>query len=186
MNQPLFTAPNIALTALDAEADEKSYAAWTQDSRFIPFVMESKPPHPLSEAQAKKMLEETLKEADEKRTSFWFGIRTLDESELLGIVTLYWVDWGNRAVQMDLMMKDLDGFGKISAKETLALMQNYVFNEINMHSLHISTPEYNKGLAKTLTGLGFVEEVRRREARYRFGKRWDVLHYGILASEWKK
>jgi RimJ/RimL family protein N-acetyltransferase len=65
-------------------------------------------------------------------------------------------------------------------------MQNYVFNEINMHSLHISTPEYNKGLAKTLTGLGFVEEVRRREARYRFGKRWDVLHYGILASEWKK
>jgi RimJ/RimL family protein N-acetyltransferase len=55
-----------------------------------------------------------------------------------------------------------------------------------MHSLHVSAPEYNEDLNTTLQGLGFVEEVRRREARYRFGKRWDVLHYGILAHEWKE
>jgi len=183
-NTSLFNTASICLTAVDAEKDAPAFAAWTKDSRFISFVGESKPPHPLSEAQAKKMLEEILKESDDKRNTFWFGIRTSDESELLGIIALTWIDWGNGAAQMDIVMKNLEEFGRDSAKEAIALLQNYVFHEIHMHRLSISLPAYNEGLLKTLEELGFKEEVRRREAVYRFGKRWDVVHHGILAHEW--
>jgi RimJ/RimL family protein N-acetyltransferase len=183
-NASLFNAASICLTAMDAVKDAPAFSAWTQDSRFIPLAGGSKPSHPLSEMQAKKKLEEILKESDEKRNTFWFGIRTLDESELLGITALTWVDWANGAVQMDIVMKDLEEFGKDSAKEAIALLENYVFHEIQMHRLSISLPAYNEGLLKTLESLGFKEEVRRREAVYRFGKRWDVYHCGILASEW--
>ena len=185
-NTSLFNAASICLTALDAEKDAPAFALWTQDSRFIPFAGESKPPHPLSEMQAKKMLEEILKESDKKRDTFWFGIRTSDGRELLGIAALTWIDWANGAVHMDIVMKNLEEFGKDSAREAIALLQNYVFHEIHMHRLNISLPAYNKGLIKTLESLGFSEEVRQREAVYRFEKRWDVLHYGILTSEWRK
>ena len=185
-NNNLFNSASICLTAIDAESDAKTFAAWTQDSRFIPFADESKPSHPLSEAQAKKMLEEILKESDEKRNTFWFGIRTPDESELLGIAALTWIDWGNGAAHMDVVMKNLEEFGKDSVIEAIALLQNYVFHEIHMHRLSISLPAYNEGLLKTLENLNFAEEVRRRKAVYRFGKRWDVLHFGVLANEWKE
>ncbi|MCP4140954.1 MAG: GNAT family N-acetyltransferase [Chloroflexi bacterium] len=185
-NTSLFNAASICLTAVDAEKDAPAFAAWTQDSRFISFAGESKAPHPRSEMQTKEMLEEILKESDEKRNTFWFGIRTPDESELLGITALTWIDWANGAVQMDIVMKDIEEFGKDSAAEAIALLQNYVFHEIQMHRLSISLPAYNKNLQKTLENLGFKKEVRRREAVYRFGKRWDSIHLGILAREWKE
>ena len=84
-NIDLFKAASICLTAVDAESDAKTLSAWTQDSRFIPLIEDDSPTHPLSESQAKKLLDEILKEADDKRTSFWFGICTLDKSEMLGI-----------------------------------------------------------------------------------------------------
>jgi len=34
--------------------------------------------------------------------------------------------------------------------------------------------------------MGFIEEVRRREALYRDGNRWDSIHFGILNDEWRK
>ena len=184
-NIDLFKAPHICLTALDADADAKTFATWTHDSRFIPLIEDASPTHPLSEAQAKKLLGEILKEADEKRTTFWFGIRTLDKKELLGIATLHWIDWGNGAVYMDLTMRNLAEYGQISTKETLELLQNYVFHEIHMHRLSIAVPAYNEGLIEILQSLNFTEEVRQHQEIYRFGKRWDMVRFGILASEWE-
>ena len=182
-NIDLFKAPHICLTALDAEKDAQTYAAWTQDSRFIPLIEDDAPARPLAEAQAKKMLEAILKEADEKRTTFWFGIRTLDETELLGIATFHWIDWSNGAVYMDVTMRNLKEYGQDSTKEALELLQNYVFHELQMHRLGISVPAYNEGLIKNLEKLGFAEEVRQKSALYRFGQRWDNIRFGILANE---
>lgn len=186
INTNLFNATSICLTALDTELDASTLARWTQDSRFIPLVEDESPPHPLSKAQAQKMLEEILKESNEKRTTFWFGIRTLDRETLLGIATLHWIDWSNGAVYMDITMKDFAEYGQDSTKEALELIQNYTFNEIQMHRLSITVPAYNEGLIETLQELGFNEEVRQREEIYRFGRRWDAIRFGVLASEWKK
>jgi len=182
-NTPLFTAETIRLTAVDAKEDSPALADWTQDSRYIP-LMDQAPPHPLSAAQAEKMLGELLKEADEKRNSFWFGIRTLDESKLLGITGLDWVDWSNGAATMKLNMKNLAEYGRPSAAETLTLMQQYVFHELQLHRLNLIVPAYNEGLIAAVQEKGFIEEVRQREAVYRFGRRWDLLRFGLLAADW--
>ncbi len=186
MNNPsLFNATTICLTALDAKEDGPTMAAWTQDSRYIP-ISDDAPPHPMSAAQAEKMLEELLKEADKKRNTFWFGIRTLDETELLGIIGLSWVDWSNGTARMELNMKDLAEYSQPFAEEALALMRRYVFYELQMHHLSLIVPAYNEGLIATLQRMGFAEEVRRREALYRFGHHWDSVHFGLLAVDWQK
>lgn len=184
-NTNLFTAPHIVLTAIEPETDAAALAQWTSDSRYIP-LSDEKPPFPMSEMQAKAALEAILKEADEKRTTFWFAIRTADESELLGIIGLEWVDWANSSVYMALSMKDMDEYSQPSTHETLELMQRYVFHELHMHRLSLKVPEYNAGLIETMTTLGFNVEVRKRETLYRFGKRWDSLHFGRLARDWEE
>jgi RimJ/RimL family protein N-acetyltransferase len=185
INRPLFEGKTIHLTALDAKEDGPTLAAWTQDSRYIS-LSEGTPPHPLSPMQAEKALGELLKDADEKRNSFWFGVRTLDESELLGLIGLEWVDWSNGAAYLIVSMKDLAEYGRSSTEEALALMQNYVFLELQMHRVGLTVPAYNEGLLAMLQKLGFAEEVRQREMIYRFGRRWDNLRFGILAADWEE
>ena len=185
INGSMFNAATICLTALDSKEDAPVVAAWTQDSRYIPLSVNT-PPYPMSAAQAKRMLDDLLKEADEKRNTFWFGIRTLDETELLGICGLDWVDWSNGAAHMNINMKDLAEYNRPSTKETLALMQQYAFHELQMHRLSLLVPAYNEGLIGVLRKMGFAEEVRHREAVYRFGQRWDSIRFGMLAAEWEK
>ena len=184
MDKPLFNAPHICLTAIEADDDAAALAQWTSDSRYIP-LSDDKPPHPMSELQAIEMLTAMLKEADEKRTTFWFAIRMADESELLGIIGLEWVDWANGSVYMAITMKDLSEYSQSSTREAVDLIQRYVFHELHMHRLSLNVPEYNKGLIETMTSLGFEIEVRKRETLYRFGKRWDSLHFGRLGQDWE-
>jgi RimJ/RimL family protein N-acetyltransferase len=185
INRALFEGENIRLTALDAKEDAPTLAAWTQDGRYIS-LSETIPPHPLSPVQAENLLAELLREADEKRDSFWFGVRTLDESELLGLISLEWVDWSNGTAYMMLSMKDLDEYGRSSTEEALAVMKRYVFLELQMHRLGLTAPSYNQGLLAVLHKLGFVEEVRQREMIYCFGRRWDNVRFGILAADWEE
>jgi RimJ/RimL family protein N-acetyltransferase len=183
MNRSLFEAATIRLTALDAKEDAPALAAWTQDSRYIP-LRDDAPPFPMSAAQAERKLETLLTEADEKRNSFWFGIRTLDEAELLGIIGLGWVDWSNGAAYMALSMKDLAEYSRPSTEEALALMQHYAFFELHLHHILLTVAAYNEGLIAVLQKLGFAEEVRRRQEIFRFGRRWDNLAFGQLARDW--
>jgi len=86
---------------------------------------------------------------------------------------------------MALTMKDLNAYGQPIAREAVELMQRYVFHELHMHRLSLNVPEYNTGLIETMTTLGFNIEVRKRETLYRFGKRWDSLHFGRMARDWE-
>ena len=131
------------------------------------------------------MLTPMLKEADEKRTTFWFAICTTDENDLLGIIGLEWVDWANGSVYMALTMKNMEAYGQPITLEAVELMQRYVFHELHMHRLSLNVPEYNVELVETMTSLGFKIEVRKRETLYRFGKRWDSLHFGRMAKDWE-
>ena len=184
-NIPLFISNSIRLTALDAEADSAIIAKWTQSGHYIHFL-DNVPSHPLSMFETKKMLAGLIKESGEKQSSFWFGIRTLDESELLGIVGLNWVDWSNGGAFMKLVMKDLPEYTNPSTIEALGLMERYVFHELQMHHLSIAVPTYNEKLITVLKKLGFKDEVYRREAVYRFGRYWDDIIFGRLASNWQK
>ena len=102
----------------------------------------------------------------------------------MGITGLDWVDWSNGAAYLKLNMKDRAEYGRPSAAETLALMQQYAFQELQLHRLNLVVPAYNDGLITAVQEKGFVEEVRQREAVYRFGRRWDLLRFGLPAAEW--
>ncbi len=66
------------------------------------------------------------------------------------------------------------------------MLIRYAFRELNLHRLTAIIPVYNAAALGLFSKHGFVEEVRRRKALHRDGKRWDLLHLGLLAGEWKE
>ncbi|MBP1701288.1 MAG: family N-acetyltransferase, partial [Chloroflexi bacterium] len=59
------------------------------------------------------------------------------------------------------------------------------FSELNLYRLGAEIPEYNLGALRLFEKVGFTQEVCRRQALNRDGRRWDALIYGLLRLEWE-
>jgi RimJ/RimL family protein N-acetyltransferase len=64
------------------------------------------------------------------------------------------------------------------------LALNYAFHEMNLYRLGANVLECNERGLAFIRKHGFVDEVRRRQAVYRDGKRWDWVMLGLLRDEW--
>jgi RimJ/RimL family protein N-acetyltransferase len=56
---------------------------------------------------------------------------------------------------------------------------------LNLYRVSAFVPEYNGVAIHMLRKFGFTEEIRRRQATERDGRRWDLLTFGLLRSEWE-
>ena len=66
------------------------------------------------------------------------------------------------------------------------MLLRFAFAELNLFRLSVYVPEYNVAALALLKKFGFVEEVRRRQALERDGRRWDMLVFGLLKDEWQE
>ncbi len=64
------------------------------------------------------------------------------------------------------------------------MLLRFSFAELNLFRLTAMVPEYNLAAIALLKKFGFVEEVRRRKALERDGRRWDLLGFGLLKDDW--
>ena len=182
---PLFEGSLIRLGPIDHEKDPEIVSRWTHDAGFMR-MMYTDPARPLSPWQVKKKLEELEKSLEEDKNSFHFRIRTKDDDRLVGFAELTWIAWTNRIGSIRLGIGAPEDRRKGYGREVLGLLLRYAFAELNLHRLTAVIPEYNTPALGLFTGFGFIEEVRRRQALERDGRRWDLLHFGLLADEWKE
>jgi len=183
ISEPLFVAENICLAPIDHEKDAEIESRWTHDAETMR-LLSLEPALPLSAAQLKKRYEKIEKEQDEKKNLFYFTVRMRADDRLVGFARLYWIEWSNAGGFVQLGIGDPNdrrhGFGT----EVLCLLLRYAFDELNLYRLTAVIPEYNPVALHLFSRAGFVEEVRRRKALNRDGRRWDLLHLGILHEEW--
>ena len=55
-----------------------------------------------------------------------------------------------------------------------------------MHKVEICTISFNERAIHLYQKLGFTDEGRKREVVFVDRKYYDVVEFGILASEWEK
>lgn len=60
----------------------------------------------------------------------------------------------------------------------------YAFNQLGLHKLRCEVLGFNQVVVKLHKKFGFVEEGRLRDAFYDGDSYHDIVHLGILASEW--
>lgn len=75
-----------------------------------------------------------------------------------------------------------DGYGP----EAVELFLDAFFGEYDVHGVTAHVFEFNDASRALLERLGFQEEGRMREARFRDGEYVDEYIYGLLRREWEE
>ncbi len=184
ISKSLYEGERICLAHIDHEKDPEIESKWTHDAAYLR-MLSPEPARPLSAAKLKKQYEAIEKEMEEKRNLFYFTIRLRPDDRLIGFARLDWIEWTNGNGYLRMGIGEAEERGKGYGTEALQLLMRYAFHELNLHRLTAVVPEYNPVAVHIVQKAGFTEEVRRRQALDRDGRRWDLLHFGILRQEWQ-
>ncbi|MHA1906791.1 MAG: GNAT family N-acetyltransferase [Candidatus Thorarchaeota archaeon] len=79
---------------------------------------------------------------------------------------------------------DTGYWGKGYATEAAKRAMEFIFGNLNAHKIVVITRDYNERSYRLAERLGFVKEGHFREGRIEEGKRYGILHYGMLKEEY--
>lgn len=179
----LFEGRDIRFGPIDHEKDPEIESKWTHDSEFMR-MSETDPARPISAAMVKKKYEKLEKEIEEEKSIYYFTIRARDDDRLIGKAMIQWVEWTNGNGWVRLGIGSADDRRKAYGSQALQMLLRFAFAELNLFRVAAAVPEYNEAAIALLRKFGFIEEVRRRQALDRDGRRWDLLIFGLLKDEW--
>ena len=180
----LFEGRDIRLGPIDYEKDPEIESKWTHDSAFMR-MYEINPARPLSAAIIKKQYEKLEKEVEEDKNLYHFMIRAKEDDRLIGRAAIQWIEWTNGNAWLHLGIGSAQDQHKGYGSQALGMLMRFAFAELNLFRLSARIPEYNLAAISLFSKFGFAEEIRRRQALDRDGRRWDMLVFGLLNSEWK-
>jgi RimJ/RimL family protein N-acetyltransferase len=180
----LFESQDLRLGPVDYEKDPEIEAKWTHDSDFMR-LMDTNPARPLSAAMIKKQYEKLEKQVEENKNLFHFMIHAKADDRLIGKAAIQWIEWTNGNGWVRLGIGAAEDRRKGYGTQALAMLLRFAFAELNLFRVTAMVPEYNEGAIALLRKFGFTQEVCRRSALERDGRRWDLYVFGLLNDEWQ-
>ena len=180
----LFDGQDVRLGPIDYEKDPEIESKWAHDSEFMR-MYEMDPARPMSAAMVKKQYEKLEKEIEDEKNMYYFAIRAKGDDRLIGKAMIQWVEWSNGNADLHLGIGASDDRRKGYGSQALQMLIRFAFAELNLFRLTARVPEYNEAAMALLKKFGFVEEVCRRQALERDGRRWDLFVFGLLKDEWQ-
>ena len=180
----LFESQDLRLGPIDHEKDPEIESKWTHSSEFMR-LMDTEPARPLSAAVIKKQYEKLEKKVEEDKNLFHFMIRTRADGRLIGKAVVQWIEWTNGNAFLRLGIGSAEDRRKGYGTQALQMLLRFAFAELNLFRVSALVPEYNGAAVALLRKFGFVQEVCRRSALERDGRRWDLYTFGLLRDEWQ-
>ena len=111
-------------------------------------------------------------------------IDTIDEKHI-GWVNAYHNDRDPHATAVGIGIRLDELWGKGMGTEALALWIDYLFKEMNLTRIGLTTWQGNPMMLRVSEKLGFVEEARIRRSCFVKGQFYDRISMGILREEWE-
>ena len=180
----LFEGQDIRFGPIDHAKDPEVEAKWTHDSEFMR-MMETTPARPMSAAMVKKQYEKLEKKIEENKNLYHFMIRAKADDRLLGTASVQRIEWTNGNAFLHLGIGAAEDRRKGYGTQALQMLLRFAFAELNLFRVSAMVPEYNEAALALLKKFGFVQEVCRRKALERDGRRWDLYIFGLLSDEWQ-
>ena len=115
-----------------------------------------------------------------------FTICNKDDSQPIGQTYLIRIDWVGRMATFYLGIADKENWSKGFGSDTVKLILDYAFNELNFNRIQLHVAEKNSAAVKIYKKHGFIIEGKLREAMYQHGRYWDFYLMGVLKSDWEK
>jgi len=180
----LFDGQDVRLGPIDHEKDPEIESRWTHDSDFMR-MYDMDPARPMSAAMVKKHYEKLEKQIEEDKVMYYFTIRAKSDDSLLGKAMIERIEWSNGNGLIRIGIGSAEDHRKGYGSQGLQMLIRFAFAELNLFRVSADVPEYNEAAVALLKSFGFIEEVRRRQALERDGRRWDLLVFGLLKDEWQ-
>ena len=175
----IFCGKLTRLTAMDPEEMAAAVSRHSRNSEYFR-LMGSGPCRPVSKESTKKWIE---KQVEDQRV-FAFTIRALEDDRLLGDVGLGWVHWSHGDTYIGIGIGERDLWGKGYGSDAMQVALRYAFTELNLRRITLNVYEYNLRAIRSYEKIGFQHEGRIRQYMLREGRRWDLIHMGILKEAW--
>ena len=180
----LYEGQDIRFGPIDHEKDPEIESKWTHDSEFMR-MMETAPARPMSAAMIRKQYEKLEKQVEESKNLYHFMIRAKTDDRLIGTAAVQRIEWANGNGFLRLGIGGAEDRGKGYGTQALQMLLRFAFAELNLFRVSAMVPEYNETAMALLKKFSFIQEVCRRKALERDGRRWDLYVFGLLNDEWR-
>lgn len=141
---------------------------------------------PFTEIEEERWIEELATAKPKRDIVFIVEIIENNITKPIGNCGLYKINQKDQNAEIALIIGEKDYWGKGYGTEALQLLIDYGFNQLNLHRIFGFVIEFNERNIKLCKKLRFKEEGRLREARFKNGRFWDVIIFGLLREEWMK
>jgi RimJ/RimL family protein N-acetyltransferase len=97
----------------------------------------------------------------------------------VGMVSIFNLDHKNQKTEIGVFI-NRDDQGKGYAKESLKMLVDFVFNELNIHKIYAHINSLNTSSLQLFKRIGFELESRDIDSVYQNGEFVDILKYSIF------
>ncbi|WP_195576516.1 GNAT family N-acetyltransferase [Paenibacillus sp. 1001270B_150601_E10] len=115
-----------------------------------------------------------------------FVIADKETESYYGQIDLFGHNQVSRSAEMGIVIGVKDELGKGIGSEAIRLLQQFVFDRLNLNRLELKVHDYNKRAIRCYQKCGFVEEGRLRQAFFIHGHYTDMLYMSILRDEYRR
>ncbi|MEU8241248.1 GNAT family N-acetyltransferase [Actinoplanes missouriensis] len=167
----------VMLRAMGPE-DAKALWRWNHDPDVMRWMDEG---YPQSLASVQRWMTE-----DRPRNDFGdvlFGVETLDEGNLIGMVRLHGAEPELGGAELDVYLGEKNYWGKGYGTDAVRTACRFGFDKMRLHRIQLTVAAENESARHIYRKVGFVEEGRLRHT-FRSGGQWgDKFVMGLLEGE---
>lgn len=174
--QIMIEGQHVNLRALE-ETDLNTLKKWRNDEKNRIHTREYRL---LSMINQKNWFESIHKENPPK--VIMFGVVSKNGA-MIGVCGITYIDWKNRHAEISIILSLKDWQKTKEAKDTVNLLLNYGFGELNMHRLWVEIFTIIPQNIKLFEQLHFTKEGMLRDKLWRNGKWYDSFIYSKLSNE---
>src|SRR5690625_476569 len=174
----LFESSRVRLRKMTKE-DTELYSKWRNDLEVKHSTSPSLDVYPMEET--KEFVSHVILGSSTAKS--YIMVEKSKETPI-GVVSLTNIDYKNRNAECIIDIGEKDYWGKGFGSEGLMLLLDYAFYEMNLHRVSLRVFSFNERAIRMYTKLGFSQEGNSRQSLFRDGKWHDIVHMGILQSEY--
>lgn len=139
---------------------------------------------PVSRSQEEEWIKDTWRQRQEKK-AFTFAVELNQDTKLIGGTGLSNFNWTSRSAEVGISIYDPEYWGKGYGAETLELILDFAFRDLNMNRVELEVFDFNKRAYRCYLKVGFKEVGRKRKSCFIEGKYYDAILMDILREEWQ-
>ncbi len=173
----MLKAKHVSLTAL-VNDDLPILMSWINEREQVLYNAPYKPVH---EDQHKAWFESIQNRSD----VVIFGIRTIENSKLIGSCQLHSIDQVHRSAELQIRIGETSQRGQGCGLEAVRLLLEFAFNDLNLHRVYLHVFVTNARAIHLYEKVGFKKEGMLREAAHVNGEYIDVMVMGLLRNEYE-